>query len=74
MLSLVYTDGGDIVARTCSEIVNIRVTPEEKQLLVKKAAKLGMSVSGFLLWEALGEELGQAIIDARDRKKRSVSK
>lgn len=59
------------MARTCSEVVVMRVTPEEKALLFKKAAQLGMSVTGFLLWESLGEELGQAIIDARDRKKRT---
>ncbi len=59
------------MARTCSENIIIRVTPEEKKLLFKKAAALGLSVSGFLLFEALGEELGQAILDVRSRKKRS---
>lgn len=60
-----------LLARVCSEQINIRVTPEEKKLLMKKAASLGLSVSGFLLFEALGEELGQVILDVRDRKKKS---
>lgn len=62
--------GGDPVSRVCSEQINIRVTPEEKRLLAKKAAAVGLSVSGFLLFEALGEELGQVILDVRDRNKK----
>lgn len=57
------------MARVCSEQINIRVTPEEKRLLARKAAALGLTVSGFMLFEALGEELGQMVLDVRDRKK-----
>lgn len=57
------------MARACTETVILRVTPEEKRLLFEKAAKLGLTVSGFLVFEALGEELGQAILDSRKRRR-----
>ena len=57
------------MARSCSENIIIRVTPEEKKLLAKKAAAIGLSVGAFLVFEALGEELGQAILDTRNRRK-----
>lgn len=58
------------MARSCSENIIIRVTPEEKKLLAKKAAAIGLSVGAFLVFEALGEELGQAILDTRNRRKK----
>ena len=58
------------MARSCSENIIIRVTPEEKKLLAKKAAAIGWSVGAFLVFEALGEELGQAILDTRNRRKK----
>lgn len=54
-----------------TEKLTIRCTPEEKEMLFAKAAKLGLTVTGFLMWEALGEELGQMMLDGfiRPRKK-----
>lgn len=46
-----------------TERIELRCTPEEKASLIERAAVAGLSLSGFLLWEALGEELGQAILD-----------
>lgn len=59
------------MARACSENIIIRVTPEEKKLLAEKAALLGLSVGAFLVFKSLGEELGQAILDTRCRRKKS---
>lgn len=46
-----------------TERINVRCSPEDKALLLKKSAALGLTLSSFLLWEALGEELGQRILD-----------
>lgn len=46
-----------------SERLSIRVTPEEKAMLLEKAAKAGLTITGFVLWETLGEQLGQCILD-----------
>lgn len=56
-----------LLARACSENILIRVTPEERKLVLEEAAKLGLTVSGFLIWKAVGEKLGDAILDARKR-------
>ena len=45
-----------------TECINIRVTPEEKAALKKLAAAAGMTLTGFLLGEALGEKIGDAIM------------
>ena len=55
--------------REKTEVVTIRVTPEEKQKLFAKAGLLGLSVSAFILAEALGEEIGQAIHDSLVNKR-----
>ena len=50
-----------------TESINIRVTPKEKAALKKLAA---MTLTGFLLGEALGEKIGDAIIGSREAKKK----
>lgn len=52
-----------------TESINIRVTPKEKAALKKLAAAAGMTLTGFLLGEALGEKIGDAIIGSREAKK-----
>lgn len=46
-----------------SERIHIRVTPAEKAMLLDKAAKAGLTITGFVLWETIGEQLGQCILD-----------
>ena len=53
-----------------TESINIRVTPEEKAALKKLAAAAGMTLTGFLLGEALGEKLGDAILKNKEVKKK----
>lgn len=53
-----------------TESINIRVTPKEKAALKKLAAAAGMTLTGFLLGEALGEKIGDAIIGSREAKKK----
>ena len=53
-----------------TESINIRVTPKEKAALKKLAAAAGMTLTGFLLGEALGEKNGDAIIGSREAKKK----
>ena len=53
-----------------TESISIRVTPEEKAALKKLAAAAGMTLTGFLVGEALGERLGDAIIKSRAAKKK----
>ena len=53
-----------------TESISIRVTPEEKAALKKLAAAAGMTLTGFLVGEALGEKLGDAIIKSREAKKK----
>ena len=62
------------MARDCSENIILRVTPEEKRLLVEEASKVGLSMSGFLLFEALGEKLGDSILESRRRGRRPSSR
>lgn len=53
-----------------TEFINIRVTPEEKAALKKLAAAAGMTLTGFLLGEALGEKIGDAIIASKKVRKK----
>lgn len=53
-----------------TESISIRVTPEEKAALKKLAAAAGMTLTAFLVGEALGEMLGDAIIKSREAKKK----
>lgn len=48
-----------------TESINIRVTPEEKAALKKLAAAAGMTLTGFLVGEALGEKLGDALLKGK---------
>ena len=49
-----------------TEYIGIRVTPEEKALLKKLAAAAGMTITGYLLGEAIGDKLGGMIIKNRE--------
>ena len=53
-----------------TESINIRVTPEEKAALKKLAAAAGMTLTGFLVGEALGENLGDALLKGKEAKKK----
>lgn len=57
-----------------TESISIRVTPEEKAALKKLAAAAGMTLTGFLVGEALGEKLGDAIIKSREAKKNNAAR
>lgn len=46
-----------------TELIRVRVTPEEKRVLVAAAAAAGLTLSGYLL----GDKLGQIMIDGFDR-------
>lgn len=46
-----------------TELIRVRVTPEEKRVLVAAAAAAGLTLSGYLL----GDKLGQMMIDGFDR-------
>lgn len=56
-----------------TERINVRCTPYEKKRLMEKAAHAGMTLSGFLIWEALGEELGQMILDGMEVKENEMA-
>lgn len=53
-----------------TEYIGIRVTPEEKELIAKLAKAAGVTITGFLVGTALGDKLGDAILNGRDTKKR----
>jgi len=53
-----------------TEYIGIRVTPEEKEALKSLAAAAGLTLTGFLLGEALGDKLGEQYLKSRDKKKR----
>lgn len=55
-----------------TEKVGIRVTPAEKEQLKKLAAAAGLSLTGFIIAECLGEQVGQMILDGfkKDGKSR----
>lgn len=52
-----------------TETVTIRLTPEEKSALKKLAAAAGISVTGYLLGQALGDCIGQVILDGFDKRR-----
>lgn len=47
--------------RERTEYIGIRVTPEEKAMLKKLAAAAGMTITGYLLGEALGGKIADSI-------------
>lgn len=53
-----------------TEYIGIRVTPEEKVLLKKLAAAAGMTITGYLLGEALGDKIGDMIIKSKEEKRK----
>lgn len=52
-----------------TEFVGLRCTPEQKEQLKALAAAAGLSISGFILGECLGDKIGQMIIDGFNRSK-----
>lgn len=52
-----------------TDTITMRVSPAEKEQLKAAAAALGLSVSAFLLSMALGDKLGQMMIDGFGGKK-----
>lgn len=53
-----------------TEYIGIRVTPEEKEALKKLAAAAGMTLTGFLLGQALGEKFADILIEQSKTKKK----
>ena len=49
-----------------TEYIGIRVTPEEKEQIRKLAALAGLSLTGYLVAQALGDKLGEKILDILD--------
>ena len=52
-----------------TEYIGIRVTPEEKAALKKLAAAAGLTITDYLLGEALGDKLGEKFVKSREAKK-----
>ena len=55
-----------------TERVTIQVTPEQKALIKDAAKAVGLTVSGYVLYntfEKIGDQLGQSILDLADKKK-----
>lgn len=53
-----------------TEYIGIRVTPEEKEAIRKLAAAAGVSLTGFLVGRALGDKLGEKILDSLDNSQK----
>lgn len=51
-----------------TEFIGIRVTPEEKEVLKKAAAAAGLTLTAYLLGNAIGESAGKAYIDKLSKK------
>jgi uncharacterized protein (DUF1778 family) len=54
--------------QTKSEVLQIRLSPAEKETLKTLAAAAGVSVAGYILGSALGDAIGQKIIDGFGKK------
>lgn len=54
--------------QTKSEVLQIRLSPAEKETLKTLAAAAGMSVAGYILGSALGDAIGQKTIDGFGKK------
>lgn len=61
------------ISKERTEVINFRCTPAEKKAIYEKASLLGMTVSAFLVFEAVGEEIGQAIADSVTKKRNKTS-
>lgn len=53
-----------------TEVVQIRLTPAEKETLKKMAAAAGLTLTGYILGETIGDAIGQVILDGFDKKKK----
>lgn len=51
-----------------TEVLQIRLSPTEKKQLKAYAAAAGLSLTGFILMECLGEKIGQMILDGFEKK------
>lgn len=52
-----------------TEYIGIRVTPEEKETIKKYAAAAGVTLTGYLIGQALGNKLFDSIFQDKDTKK-----
>lgn len=55
-----------------TERLEIRISPEDKRMLQLAAASAGLTVSALLaaqIGSLIGDAIGKAIIDGRDKKK-----
>lgn len=52
-----------------TEYIGIRVTPEEKEAIKKYAAAAGVTLTGYLIGQALGNKLFDSIFQDKDTKK-----
>lgn len=46
-----------------TERISLRVTPEEMETIKGYAAAAGLSVTAFLIGEAIGDKIGQVMLD-----------
>lgn len=54
--------------RKKSDVLQIRVSPAEKEEFKLAAKRAGLSVAAFIIAECIGEQIGQQIIDGYDKK------
>lgn len=52
------SDNVNVNPKERTEYIGIRVTPEEKTALKQAAAAAGVTITAFLLGQALGDKLG----------------
>ena len=57
-----------------TERVTIRMTPEEHATLKHYAAAAGLSMTAFLIGEALGDKVGQMVLDGFGESDSRVSR
>ena len=53
-----------------TEYIGIRVTPEEKEAIVKLAKAAGVSITGYIIGKSLGDALGEVIVSGMNKKKK----
>ena len=53
---------------TKTDVLQIRVTPAQKEQFKLLASAAGLSMTGFILAECLGEKIGQMILDGFDQR------
>ena len=62
-LGVLFLAQGVKGAKEKTEVISVRLTPDEKSYLKHLAKMAGMSVSAFVVGVCLGDKLGQYIID-----------